>query len=161
MQDQDVEHEKSIASCIYEASGRVRNLKAEYQVATRRDVTLVIKPSVPWLAQEQDVLALLAGAKEIRLEADYEAPKGTPVTITGLGEVYLPMEGLVDVAAERVRLSREVAKITQELERSVTKLSNASFVERAPAAVVEQEKQRQEEWRSKLVQLRDMLTALD
>ncbi len=161
LEDVNVDAEKAIAACVYEAGGRIRNLKAEYQVATRRDVTLVIKSSVSWLEQEKDVLALLAGAKVIRLEADYEAPKGTPVTITGLGEVYLPMEGLVDVAAERIRLSREVTKITQELERSVTKLSNASFVERAPAAVVEQEKLRQQEWRGKLQQLQDMLSALD
>lgn len=161
VQDQDCTREQSIAACVYEASSRVRNLKAEYQVATRRDVTLVIKPTVDWLDAEQDVLALLAGAGEIRLEPGFEPPRGTPVTITALGEIYLPLEGLIDVAAERVRLGREVTKITQELERSLQKLSNASFVERAPAAVVEQEKQRQEEWRSKLAQLEEMLAALN
>ena len=157
---EDIAAEQAKATAIYETAGRLRNLKAEYNVATRRDVKLVIKSAAGWFSEEKAVLAILVGAGEIVLDDTYDAPKGTPVSLTPVGEVYLPLEGLIDVEAEKVRLAREIAKIEQEVTRSEAKLSNESFVARAPAEVVEQEKARLEEWRGKLVQLREMLEGL-
>jgi valyl-tRNA synthetase len=147
-------------AAVYEATGRMRNLKAEYNVATRRDVTFIVKSAAAWLNDEADVLALLAGATEIRIDDAYEAPKGTPAAITPVGEVYLPLEGLIDVEAERIRLSKEIEKLSKEVVKCEAKLSNASFVDRAPAEVVEQEKARLEEWKGKLAQLGEMIDAL-
>jgi valyl-tRNA synthetase len=149
------------AGDVYEAAGRLRNLKAEYQLATRRDVTFVVKSAVPWLGEELDVLALLAGAAVIRMDDDFAASKGTPAAITPVGEVYLPLEGLIDVEAERLRLSREIEKLSKEVVKCEAKLGNASFVDRAPPEVVVQEKARLEEWQGKLAQLAEMLSALN
>jgi len=158
---EDIAAEQAKAAAVYETAGRLRNLKAEYRLASRKDVTFVVKPSVEWLeGGERAVLALLVGAQEIRLDAGYEAPKGTPVALTAVGEVYLPLEGLIDVEAERVRLSREIEKIIKEVAKSEGKLGSASFVDRAPAEVVEQEKARLVEWKAKLAQLREMIAAL-
>ena len=157
---EDIAAEQAKAAAIYETAGRLRNLKIEYNLASRRDVTFVVKPSVDWFGGESAVLALLAGAKEIRLEADYDAPKGTPVALTPVGEVYLPLEGLIDVDAERSRLTKEIEKIVKEVAKAEGKLGNASFVDRAPAEVVEQEKARLAEWQAKLAQLREMVSAL-
>jgi valyl-tRNA synthetase len=148
------------AAAIYETAGRLRNLKTEYNVATRKDVKFVVKGSPDWLAAETKVLALLCGAGEIMLDSAYEAPKGTPVSLTPVGEGYLPMEGLIDVDAERVRLSKEIEKINVEVKKCEGKLGNASFVDRAPPEVVEQEKARLADWNAKLVQLSEMLAAL-
>jgi valyl-tRNA synthetase len=72
----------------------------------------------------------------------------------------MPLEGLIDVAAERLRLTKEIEKIQGEVKKSEGKLGNASFVERAPPEVVEQEQARLVEWRTKLAQLGEMLAAL-
>jgi valyl-tRNA synthetase len=72
----------------------------------------------------------------------------------------MPMEGLIDVEAERVRISKEIEKMRIEVTKSEGKLGNASFVDRAPPEVVVQEKQRLEEWKTKLAQLGEMLEAL-
>jgi len=82
------------------------------------------------------------------------------VALTQVGEVYLPLEGLIDVEAERTRLSKEIEKIVKEVAKSEGKLGNASFIDRAPAEVVEQEKARLAEWQAKLAQLREMVAAL-
>jgi valyl-tRNA synthetase len=148
------------APAVYETAGRLRNLKAEFNVATRRDVTFIVKPAVPWLGEETDVLGLLAGAKEIRLDAGYAAPQGTPAAVTPVGEVYLPLEGLIDLAAERARLDKEIDKIAKEVAKAEGKLGNASFVDRAPAEVVAQERDRLADWQGKLMQLRQMRQAL-
>ncbi|MEK7951934.1 valine--tRNA ligase [Luteolibacter soli] len=157
---EDTAAEQAKAAAIYETAGRLRNLKAEYNVANRRDVKLVIKNAAEWFSEEKAVLAILAGAGEIVVDDAYDAPKGTPVSLTPVGEIYLPLEGFIDVEAEKIRLTREIGKMEQEVTRSEAKLSNESFVARAPAEVVVQEKARLEEWRGKLVQLRDMLAGL-
>ena len=94
------------------------------------------------------------------MDAAYEAPKGTPTALTPFGELFLPLDGLVDVEAERNRISKELEKMTKEIAKSNAKLSNASFVDRAPAAVVEQERARLAEWESKKTQLEAMLASL-
>jgi valyl-tRNA synthetase len=151
---------QAIAGEIYESAGRMRNLKAEYKVGSRKDVKFVIKAAPEWLADEVKVLALLVGAEEISLDSTYEAPKGTPAAVTGIGEVYLPLEGLIDVEAERARLTKEISNTQLEVKKCEGKLGNASFVDRAPPEVVEQEKARLEDWKAKLVQLGEMLAAL-
>ena len=105
-------------------------------------------------------LALLAGSQSATLDAAYEAPKGTPTALTPFGELFLPLDGLVDVEAERSRITKELEKITKEIAKSNAKLSNASFVDRAPAAVVDQERARLTEWEGKKAQLESMLAAL-
>jgi valyl-tRNA synthetase len=129
-------------------------------MGSRKDVRFVIKSAPGWLAEESKVLALLVGAGEITLDSAYEAAKGTPAAVTPLGEVYMPLEGLIDVAAERVRLTKEIERIQLEVKKCQGKLGNASFVERAPPEVVEQEQARLDEWRVKLQQLGEMLGAL-
>ena len=148
------------AAAIYETASRLRNLKAEYQVGSRKDVKFIVKGAIDWLAHETKVLALLAGAGEIILDSAYEAPKGTPAALTPVGEIYLPMEGLIDVDAERIRISKEIERIKIEVKKCEGKLSNASFVDRAPPEVVEQEKARLTDWKAKLIQLGEMLAAL-
>ncbi len=148
------------AIAIYETAGRLRNLKTEYNVATRRDVKFVVKGAPDWLAAETKVLGLLSGAGEISLDSAYEAPKGTPVSLTPVGEMYLPLEGLIDVEAERTRLSKEIEKLRLEVKKCESKLANPSFVDRAPPEVVAQENERLSDWRGKLTQLSEMLTAL-
>jgi valyl-tRNA synthetase len=148
------------AAAIYETAGRLRNLKAEYNLGSRKDVRFVMKGAVAWLGSELNVLALLAGSTEILLDDAYEAPKGTPAAVTPVGEAYMPMEGLIDVEAERVRISREIEKMRIEVTKSEGKLGTASFVDRAPPEVVAQEKERLEDWKTKLAQLGEMLEAL-
>jgi valyl-tRNA synthetase len=59
--------------------------------------------------------------------------------------LLLPLKGVVDFSAERERLNKELANLNKNIEGYARKLSNASFVERAPAQVVEEEKRRQAE----------------
>ncbi|MBT8037461.1 MAG: valine--tRNA ligase [Verrucomicrobiae bacterium] len=149
----------SQAEAIYATAGRMRNLKAEYNVAARKDVKFIIIKAEPWLTAETDVLGLLAGG-EIEILTAYEAPKGTPAAVTDVGEVYLPLEGLIDVEAEKSRLDKEIAKVASEVTKCDAKLGNAAFVDRAPAELVDREKARRDEWSQKLGQLQEMRASL-
>jgi len=68
-------------------------------------------------------------------------------------EVLIPMADLIDKEAELTRLGKEIGKLENEVERTRNKLSNANFVDKAPAAVVEKEKRKLEEARSALKRL--------
>ena len=160
MDDTEISKSKALATALYETANRARNLKAEYNLATNKNVRFILKPALPVNADIVSRLALLAGAKEAAVDNDYEAPKGTPTALTPFGELFLPLEGLVDVEAERNRITKELEKITKEITKSTAKLSNASFVDRAPAAVVDQERARLNEWEAKKAQLENMLSAL-
>lgn len=160
--DEDaVSKARATATALYETANRARNLKAEYNLATNKKVSFVLKPgALPVDADLAARLALLAGAQSAACNAEYTAPKGTPTALTPLGELFLPLEGLVDVEAERTRITKELEKITKEITKSKAKLGNASFVDRAPAAVVDQERARLADWEAKQTQLQNMLTSL-
>ena len=162
LDDTAVSKASALAAALYETANRARNLKAEYDLSTNKKVRFIIKPAA--IAPDMDLcarLALLAGAQSATVDAAYEAPKGTPTALTPLGELFLPLEGLVDVEAERARLGKEIEKITKEIQKSNAKLGNASFVDRAPAAVVEQERARLADWETKKSQLEAMLSTLN
>ena len=160
MDETEVSKARALATALYETANRARNLKAEYNLATYKNVRFVLKPTLPVNDDLVGRLALLAGAREASVQVDYDAPKGTPTALTPFGELFLPLEGLVDVDAERTRISKELEKINKEISKSNAKLGNASFVDRAPAAVVDQERARLAEWESKKAQLETMLSAL-
>ena len=77
------------------------------------------------------------------------------IQLVGELEILVPMADLIDVAAERARLERELEKIDHELGRIATKLDNADFVARAPEAVVTRERDR----RTELLAAREKLQA--
>ena len=82
------------------------------------------------------------------------------MTVTPLGELHLIM-ATADKAGERERLDKEIARLTGELRTVEGKLSNASFVERAPAAVVEEHRKRQTDFSEQLAQLQQARAAMD
>ena len=81
-----------------------------------------------------------------------------PVAMAGATKLMLKVE--IDVAAERERLSKEITRLEGEIRKAEAKLGNASFVERAPAAVVDQERQRLAKFSSDLGQLKAQLDKL-
>ena len=80
------------------------------------------------------------------------AAPGVPVAVTPLGELHLLIAG-GDQAAERERLEKEIARCEEELRTVEAKLANSSFVDRAPATVVEEHRKRRIDFSEQLTQL--------
>ncbi|PWU14524.1 MAG: valine--tRNA ligase [Verrucomicrobia bacterium] len=133
----------------YELVGQGRNLRREGNVPANKKVRFVFKPSGELSAHDAEVLKLLLNAEALEISSDYQPPKGTPSVHSELGELYLPMEGLRDVEAERARLKKELEKMETEIIRVEQKLSNPNFTSKAPPHVLEEHRQRLAEWQAK------------
>ena len=151
---------------LYEAVRAARNLRAEYGVATNKPARFILRMREDllddaWvLATTVRALTRMINAEDLSLEPDYQAPRGTPSARTPLGDLFMPLAGLIDLDAERARIGKEIAKAESDLEAARRKLANPQFVDHAPAAVVAEHRQRQADAEAKLAKLREMLDAL-
>ncbi len=136
-----------------------RNLRATAGLRSNQKTKFVLKTDNPAIAAEQSVLARLLNASELIVDAEFKAAAGTPVAATSAGELFLIVE--VDRAAEGERLDKEIAKIEAELKTIDAKLRNKSFVERAPAAVVEEHRQRLRDLTAQLTKLKQAREGLN
>ena len=163
---EEVAEARFATSDLYEAVRAARNLRAEYGVATNKPAKFILRLKEDlledaWaLAATVRALRRMINAEDVALSPDYDAPRGTPSARTPLGDLFMPLAGLVDLDAERARLQKEIAKVDADLQTAVKKLGSEQFVNHAPPAVVAEHRQRQADAEAKLVKLRGMLDAL-
>ncbi len=109
------------------------------------------------LLAAQEMIRNLARLEELTLDAKAEIPKASASQVVQGCQIIIPLSGSVDLHGELARLDKEIGKIDKEMEAIAKKLSNESFVERAPAEVVQKERDRaaqMEDARTKLEALR-------
>jgi valyl-tRNA synthetase len=147
----------AFARQVYEATTIARNLRAEYRIPSNKKVRMILKPAFP---ADFRVFARLINAEPFEVDSDFAPSRGLPVAVTPLGQVFVPLEGFVDLSAEKERLAKEIGKLEAELETVRNKLSNESFVARAPAAIVAEHRQRELDFLRKLEQLRERAAGL-
>ncbi|MDZ7857398.1 valine--tRNA ligase [Sphaerotilus sp.] len=124
--------------------GVVRALRSEMGLSPAERVPLVTFGDADFLGQAAPVIRALAKLAEVQVFTDEAAfaaaTEMAPVAVQGAARLALKVE--IDVAAEQVRLDKEITRLTGEIAKATAKLANESFVARAPATVVEQERAR-------------------
>ena len=160
LDSQTVEQAKERTDAIHETTSRARHLKAQYNLAANRNVKFYLHPSVEWAMEELETLKILSGAGEFSVSESYEPSAGTPTFLTPIGKMHMPLEGLVDIEAEKQRITKEIDKAEKDLKLISGKLSNPKFTERAPSEVVQENLDRKDDLRKKLGQLHEMLQNL-
>ncbi len=155
-----VQEASNKTSAIHEATTKARHIKAQYNLAANRNVKFLLQTQSNWVQGELEVLKLLCGAGEIVIDNSYEPSPGTPTFLTQIGKMFMPLEGLVDIEAEKTRINKEIQKVEKDLKQTVGKLSNPKFTERAPQEVVQENLDRKDSMKKKLEQLQEMLQNL-
>ena len=115
-----------------------------------------------------DLIQGLGRVRELKVAPRGEPPHGTVVSVVGGDaasagmdiDVAVNLEGQIDVAAERARIAKDLAKTEKDLLQSQAKLEKPSFVERAPPAVVEEERRRLAESTDRITKLKASLERL-
>ncbi len=135
----------------------LRTMRGEAGIKPGREIEVLLQGGD---AQDrtlaQATLTLLQRMAKVR-KIDWLAPDAQPpanaLALVGDLKVMVPLAGLIDITAERTRISREIKRRTAELKHIETKLGNAQFVQNAPAAVVAKERRRASETRAALATL--------
>jgi len=117
----------------------IRALRGEMSVPPSQKAPLIALGDKAMLARNAPYLESMARLSEVKI-VDALPDVGAPVQVVGTVRLMLQIE--IDVAAEKIRLDKEIARLEGEIAKANAKLSNASFVERAKPAVVDQEKAR-------------------
>jgi len=135
-----------------------RGLKSTFNISKK--VRFVLKPASELPAHEIEVLRILLNAEPLDVDAAFTPKKGTPAALTPLGELFLPLDGIIDVDAERARVTKEVAKVEAELAKVKAKLADENFTSKVPQKVLDEHKQREADWSAQFEKLKVMLEAL-
>jgi valyl-tRNA synthetase len=144
----------------YDLVTQGRNLRRIGNIQAAKKVKYVFKPARPLDPHDMEIVKLLLNAEALEINPDYQPPKGTPSVNTAPGELFLPLEGHIDKAAESVRLAKEKEKIAAEILKVQQKLENPSFTQKVPASVLQEHQQRLVEWQGKLARVQAALDAL-
>ncbi len=146
---------------VKELISKARAVKAEYNLASKRDVTLFVTPadaaSSAVVRENLDTIKKLAGAEAIELR---DAVDGAPGSVCSLGTVYLDLSSAIDVEAEKERLGKELEKLDKAIQAGSGKLNSPNFVNKAPAHVVEGARKQLAETQAKRDEIARLLASL-
>ena len=139
----------------------IRGLKSQANQATRRDsvITIVAKDTTAktLLQSNRDKLSSMAGLAEISFAEDAGDRTGS---LTSLGTVLLELSGTVDVAAEKIRLAKELVKLEQAVAAGEAKLTNEAFVSKAPPKILEGARKQLDDAKTKRDEIARMIATL-
>jgi len=143
----------------------IRQIRGEMDISPGKPLPVILQSASPADQQRASNQALLlqrvGRVESVTVLAKNEEPPAAATALLGDMRLLVPMKGLIDVEAERARLSKQQNKVTAELQRSTTKLGNEKFVNNAPPAVVTQERARVAEFEKTIAQLSEQLEKLD
>ena len=153
------------AELVIDVITAIRNARAELRVEASKQVDVVIDAAAhkDLFVSNLNGIAALARAEPVLIYGSGEAaptPDNARIAILGAVRVILPLAGLVDADAERVRLEKEADGLRKALARLEARLANAEFTTKAPAAVVDKERARLDEYREKLAALQARVAEL-
>jgi valyl-tRNA synthetase len=124
----------------------VRKIKGEMNIAPGRPVPVLLADSSEadrdYAQRHRPYLDFLARTQSIEVLAPDEAGPESATALVGAMKVLIPLAGLIDKDAELKRLEKETGRLRQDIERTEKKLANPSFVDKAPEAVVNKERER-------------------
>jgi len=143
----------------------IRQIRGEMDISPGKPLPIVLQDASASdlsRAKSQALLLQRVGRVEsVTTLIKDEDPPAAATALLGDMRMLVPMKGLIDVDAERARLTKQQGKINNDLQRSVGKLKNEKFATNAPAEVVTQEQERVVEFEKAIAQLTEQLEKLD
>jgi len=143
----------------------VRNIRGVMNIPPSTQLTVIVKPESSELGSHLEknsgYVRTLGRVSELRIGTAEPKPKVAATGVIRGAEVYVPLEGVLDLGEERMRLQKEIAKVSQDIEMFSKKLSNKNFVDKAPKAVVEKDTARLEELKTMREKLEQSLKMLE
>jgi valyl-tRNA synthetase len=150
---------------VMDAVRGIRNIRAEMNVSPAKKAKAVARVSDPFvmdiLKNSTEIIHTLAKVEDMEfITQDSPAPHKALTCVIKGAEIFVPMEGLVDIETEIVRLQKEHTNLEKEIDRVSKKLSNEGFLAKAPQDVVEKERQKEKDYRDMMEKVEQRLNML-
>lgn len=154
---EDVEKEMELLQDIITA---IRNIRGEMNIPPSKTVNVYVK-SEDLNTGYVDYLKKLAKVESVTIDKNLIKPAKSASAVVRSIEIYVPLEGLIDLEVEKNRLNKEIQRLLGSLESVRKKLANGNFVANAPVDVVERERQKARDWEDKYTKLQEILNNLN
>jgi valyl-tRNA synthetase len=154
-----------VMESVIEIIRSIRNARAEHKVAAAKwiEARIYTDKLQPAIASKSEVIETLAKARPlVVLSREQRKAKEERALVLVLkeAEMVLPWAGMVDLAVERRRLEGEIRTVGKEIDRLEQRLKDAAFVSKAPAVVVDKERDKLQGYKDKLLRLKQELAQL-
>lgn len=145
--DEEAESKMDVLKGVIDAIRKIRG-EINIQPSLRIKAFLKAEGSRKLLEEYRQYIMELGRLEDLKF-VDEEIRGEVAVEVYGDTEIYIPIGGLIDVEKELVRIEKEIKKVDEELEKIFKKLNNRDFLEKAPAEVIEKNREVMEELRSR------------
>jgi valyl-tRNA synthetase len=149
---------------VQEVVTSIRNIRSEFNVPPAKKADVLIRVDnqdlVKILEDNRDHIINLGKVENLKIGIRMSKPEHSASAVIRDAEIFVPLEGLIDLEQERKRLEKEITRVTQLLEKINKKLSNEDFLRRAPKEIIEKEKAKREEYTKMVEKLNKNLEGL-
>lgn len=155
----DEKAEKEIAF-VQDVVTAIRNIRGEMNISPAKQINVFMKSTAITISQEKYIKSLVR-IDTLTADEYIDKPKACASAVVKGCDIFIPLEGLIDVNVERARIEKEIARILGSFNGVRKKLENESFVSKAPAEVIERERMKMNDWQKALEKLQTILEDLD
>ena len=158
--DAKAEYEMGIIQDVISA---VRNIRSELRVPPGKKINLVISAGgdmLSLLSNQAGYIQVCSQASEVKVGENVQKPPSSGSAVIKDIELYVPLEGLIDIDEESRRIQKEIDKFTKLLNGIESKLNQEKFLSKAPQDVIDRERERKKEYTESLSKLEDSLSTL-
>ena len=159
------ESDQALFESIQKMISAIRNIRAEFNLNPNDDIDLLIKAkddeTANALNDNEWIFRKLQAIDSFEVSAELEKPETSASAVIEGTELFVPLEGLIDLDKERKRIQKEIDRLEGFLKSIEGKLNNDGFVNNAPEDVVQKERDKKEDTETNLQKLREILEELD
>lgn len=157
MIDEEAEREILFVQDVVTA---IRNIRGEMNLPPSKLINVFLKTDKV-TAEQAKYIKSLVRIDELKVDSQIPKPKASASAVVKGCDIFIPLEGLIDLDVERSRIQKEITRLSSSLEAVKRKLSNENFVSKAPADVIERERTKQNDWEKALEKLNTILSDLN
>ncbi len=149
---------------IQESIVAIRNLRKQVNLAPGLEIEAIVKVSeekqITLIESYKNYFQKLAKVSNIKIGVDISKPKSSIAAVVRNIEIYLPLEGLIDLNAEKTKLEKQLSRLEKELQVINAKLHNEKFLANAPYHIVKKEQEKYNEVKTKVDKTSQILAGL-
>jgi valyl-tRNA synthetase len=145
---------------VQEVVTAIRNIRGEMNISPAKPINVFLKSTAVTFAQEKYIKSLVR-IETLTVDEHLDKPKACASAVVKGCDIFIPLEGLIDLTVERARIEKEIARILGSFNGVRKKLENESFVSKAPAEVIERERMKMADWQKALEKLQTILEDLE